>query len=124
MTVEAHGQTPGHAASCGHQPQTAVTGCVLRVGIAKIRNRLSVGRPRRQRTGATTWSELHGLAPRSVHHEDVLGMVVVTVVVASRDKRNAAAIGRPGRLDVVPLAIGELAGLTSGRIDDKQVSTA
>src|SRR5262245_42520049 len=103
MTVEAHGQTPGHAASCGHQPQTAVTGCVLRVGIAKIRNRLSVGRPRRQRTGATTWSELHGLAPRSVHYEDVLGMVVVTVVVAGRDKRNAGAMGQRGQVDFLPV---------------------
>src|SRR5882724_818279 len=51
-------------------------------------------------------------------------MVVVAIVVAGRDKGQAAAIGCPGRLGVVPIAIGELAGRTGDDIDDKQVATA
>src|SRR5262245_29809503 len=51
-------------------------------------------------------------------------MVVVAVMMAGRDKSQTAPIGRPGRLSVVPITIGDLASLTRDRIDDEQVPTA
>src|SRR5260370_8047170 len=41
----------------------------------------------------------------------------------ARSKSDACAIGRPCRVFVVPIAIGELSGFTAGDIDQKQVLT-
>src|SRR5712691_2055636 len=44
--------------------------------------------------------------------------------MAGRNKNQAATIGRPGRLRVVPITTGELVCLATGSIDDKQVAAA
>src|SRR5262245_9831435 len=44
--------------------------------------------------------------------------------MAGGDKGQAATVGRPSRLRVIPIALGELARLATGRVNDKQVAAA
>src|SRR5262245_29242530 len=44
--------------------------------------------------------------------------------MAGRNKNQAATVGRPGRLRVVPIALGELARRATGSVNDKQVAAA
>src|SRR5262249_60264871 len=50
--------------------------------------------------------------------------VVVAGGMGGGDKGQAATVGRPGRLRVVPITLGELACLATGSVNDKQVTAA
>ena len=118
------GQTAGRSACGRDQPQTAVAGGVRSVSIAKIGDAPSVRRPGWQRADAIAGRDPYRFAALDVHHKDVRSAVVVAVGMAGGDEGQTATIGRPGRLGVVPITLGELTCRATGSVNDQQVAAA
>src|SRR5215813_12397108 len=99
-------------------------GDVRSVSIAEVGDAPSVRRPGRQCADAPTGRDLYRFAAFGIHHKDVRSAVVVAIGMAGGDKGQAAAVGRPGRLRVIPITLGKLACRATGSVNDKQVTAA
>ena len=91
---------------------------------AVARDRHAIRRPRRVAELADLVRHAARRAVGRRRDVDVGHGVALAVRRPVRDERDLAAIGRPGRLQIVPVACGEPARLASGSVDEPHVLAA